>query len=54
MWNLSRLETEPLSPVLAGGFSTTGLAGKSEYLLYLVTVSGPREKGPKFLVELAF
>ena len=43
-----------MSPSLAGGFSTTGLPGKSEYLLYVVIVSGAREKGPKFLVELAF
>ena len=29
MWDLPRLETEPVSPVWAGRFLTTGLPGKS-------------------------
>ena len=34
MWNLPRPGTEPMSPALAGGFSTTGPPGKSSLFYF--------------------
>ena len=35
MWDLSRQGIEPMSPALAGRFSTTRLSGKSEAFNFL-------------------
>ena len=35
MWNLPRPGMEPMSPALAGGFLTTGPAGKPHWVLFL-------------------
>ena len=35
MWDLSRAGTEPVSPVLVGGFLTTGPPGKSYFCLII-------------------
>ena len=36
MRDLPGLGTEPVSPVLAGGFLTTGLPGKSSFVYFLI------------------
>ena len=35
MWNLPRPGIEPVSPVLAGRFLTTGMPGKPKVLFYI-------------------
>ena len=41
MWNLPRPGIEPMSPVLAGGFLTTRLPGKSQEQTFLSSYSMP-------------
>ena len=38
MWDLTRPETEPISPALAGGFLTTGPPGTSLYQVLILEV----------------
>ena len=41
MWNLPEAGVEPVSPILAGGFLTTGPQGKSPKSHYIIIVINP-------------